>query len=225
MERRIVEPFTGARTPESGGRRRCSTGSSGRCRASRWRRRCRKPLLAVEEVVDRIFGLGQRDVKVGDPVLAPQLLAALPEQDAPDWVARATESQQRPIWGRSQTKLRWNFGSRMSPSESGERGRRSGRPLGCGSLGTGAVGPDVAAVAMSKRGALGIAVEHRPPAVSIQGYRRPRGKVRIRSSRLKRLGSLAHLRDRFHLSRRLDSMSALARQTSALVSAPERCVL
>jgi hypothetical protein len=55
------------------------------------------------------------------------------------------------ICGRSHTKLRWNFGSRMSPVRI-----RLARPsirstLGCGSLGTGAVGPDVVVAVMAEK--------------------------------------------------------------------------
>jgi hypothetical protein len=78
-------------------------------------------------------------------------LATLPEEDAADRIAASYRVEQRDDLWTIPYEVRWNFGSSISPVRI-----RLARPsirstLGCGSLGTGAVGPDVVVAVMAER--------------------------------------------------------------------------
>lgn len=83
---------------------------------------------------------------------------------------RPTESSREMIWGRSHTNLRWNFGSSMSPVRIRFARLSMRSMLGWGSLGTGAVGPDVGGTVDTypyRLSSLTI-------VIGATGYRRPR---------------------------------------------------
>ena len=74
------------------------------------------------------------------PSLKPGTYHKITANDLPQ--PFATESSSRMIWSRSHTSPLWNLGNRISPESIRLASSSILSTVGCGSLGTGAVGPD-----------------------------------------------------------------------------------